>query len=102
MVGGVTLLRPWEAAQGTPGMLPTSFHAWESSSTIQAQPRPLQRGFLDPLQVPALASLGQSWVKGSRKMSEKMTRKRIKRPGARSSSTSGERWGKRPYLRGLP
>lgn len=60
MVGGVSLLRPWEPAEETPRLLPTSSHAQESSSNIQVYPGP-SREFLDPFQVPvAITRAGAS------------------------------------------
>lgn len=96
MVGGVSLLRPrsplWRHHSCCPHhLMPRSLLALSSHS-----PGP-SGGFLDPLQVAiaiarAGASLGQSWLEGSRKVSEKMTSKGAKRPAPRSSSMSGRRW----------
>lgn len=101
MVGDDSLLRPWEPADKT-----ARAHA-ESSGTVRAQPSS-PRGILAPLQVPAPvavagASLVPSRLKGSRKVSEKMTGKGAKRE-ARTQVAQHERQevGKGPYLRGLP
>ena len=101
MVGGVSLLRPWEPADKT-----SRAHA-EPSGTVQAQPSS-PGGILAPLQVPAAVavagtSLAPSRLKGSRKVSEKMTAKGAKQE-ARTQVAQHERQevAKGPYLRGLP